>query len=117
MVVREVERFWSDDIGSKRCVSEDDYDALLLEHAASQAKVHELQVQGYKAWVETYEGKAEQDKEIAEAVGLLRELQQDHTLMLQMGASEFGPTECKTLRMRLVKLRAYLSRHEEKANG
>lgn len=43
------------------------------------------------------------------AMELLRELEGDHTLMLQMGASEFGPTECRTLRARLVKLRAFLN--------
>jgi len=46
--------------------------------------------------------------QLAEAHALLTELEGDHTLMLQMGASEFGPTECKTLRARLVKLRTYL---------
>ena len=50
----------------------------------------------------------EAERKLAEAHALLLELEGDHTLMLQMGASEFGPTECKTLRARLVKLRTYL---------
>lgn len=67
-------------------------------------KVRDLTVSGHQEYTRCEKMRAQ----LAEAQALLLELEGDHTLMLQMGASEFGPKECKTLRARLAKLRTYL---------
>ena len=77
---------------------------LAAEVERLRQKISDLTVSGHQEYMRCEKMRAQ----LAEAQALLLELEGDHTLMLQMGASEFGPKECKTLRARLVKLRTYL---------
>ncbi len=83
---------------------------------ADSAEVERLREGIAKHWKVVCDQRAELDTlrvRWSEARTLLLELEGDHTLMLQMGASEFGQKECKTLRARLLKLRTYLRTNTE----
>ncbi|WP_433886914.1 hypothetical protein [Pseudomonas vranovensis] len=83
---------------------------------ADAGEVERLREGIAKHWKVVCDHRAELDTlraQWSEARTLLLELEGDHTLMLQMGASEFGQKECKTLRARLLKLRTYLRTNTE----